>query len=145
MKVFRLCSLVLCVSLFFAVSWVPRVAASEYLGDLCWQFGTGPTFKFSVSYEGGTNLSLHGKGTNTLHNIESAVFGNATLAGSNVLMSFTSSASDPETDESTTVTVSAVLDSTLNGPSTATFINFAGSSPSLEKFSGPLAFVTCPW
>ncbi len=145
MKVLRLGLLLLCFSLFFAASWVPGVAASEYLGDYCWQFGIGPIFKLSVTYEGGTNWSLHGKGINVLNNIESAVFGNLTLAGDNALVCFTSSVSDPANNETLNVTVTGVLDSTLNGTGTATFTDFFGSSPAIiTKSSGTLAFVACP-
>ncbi len=144
MKVFRLCLLLLCVSSFFAMSWVPSVAASEYLGDVCWQFGTGPTFKLSVSYEGGDNYSLHGKGIKMLNNLDSAVFGSSTLAGDNILLCFTSSVSDPATDETLTVTVNGVLDLTLNGASTVIFIrSFGLSTPVITKSTSTLALVSC--
>ena len=136
--------MLLCVGLFFAVSWVPSVAASEYLGDICWKFGIGPTFKLSVSYEGGDNYSLHGKGTPLLNDIESAVYGSATFKGNNILLGFTSSASDPVTNETLTVTVNGVVDSSLNGTGTAAFINFNGSTTTFNNSTGALVLVFCP-
>lgn len=128
---------------------ISNAEASDYVGEFCWKASDaqdiGPIFKFSVSYIGGDNFSLHGRGTYILNDEEGSVFGNANIAGNQVLLSFTGSAHDQTTNETMTATCTGVLDiTTLNGTFSAVFIRIVDTTSTITNLDGTFTLVTCP-
>jgi len=126
-----------------------NVEASEYLGVLCGNVQVGSqtaNFKLVVTDMGGWHYILNGTSTNSSTTATAAVFGNAEIVGSNIIMTLHGSRIDADATSISTASVKIDL-STMSGIVRTISSDYNYSDGKFEPdahISGNVTLIPCP-